>query len=155
MKSKLEENLFALKVLHEKLKPIPWVLTGSTSLGLRGVAIEVNDIDILVDLADCPKVYSRLAEFSSAPLQGVSETDKYRSCRNLYEKDGVEVDVMGSFQYRLPGGAWSKIISLADHETITINGMTLRVLPLTVELAEYEAMGRHDKARAIKARLDE
>ena len=157
MKPEFETRLAALKILYQKLDPdkIPWILTGGTSLILQGVDVPANDIDILVKAADCKKISELLSEYAKHTPNAVSETEKYRSNYNKFEIDGVPVEVIGDFQYKLPDGRWSEIRDMGDYEILEFDGMKLRVLPLAEELKEYTAMKRNDKAEAISRRLDE
>jgi len=157
MKPELEKTLAVLKMLCQKLDSdkIPWILTGSTSLILQGVDVPLKDIDILVSSDDCRKISVLLADYIVEAPNDVSETDKYRSNYDKYNIDGIEVDILGNFQYKLPDGSWSKIKDMNDCKTLEYAGIKWRVLPLEEELKEYRAVGRNDKVEAILRKLND
>ena len=85
-----------------------WVLSGSTSLRLQGVAVPVKkDIDIITNAENAKKIDQVLKEYVIQP-SAFSATDKYQSYFGIYEIDGVNVEVMGEFRYRMKNGEWSK-----------------------------------------------
>lgn len=134
-------------------KNIPWVLSGSTSLVIQGVDVVINnDIDILTTEEGSKQIHILLAEYVEKE-SAYSSTDKYQSFFGIYKIGGVNIDVMGEFQYRLKDGSWSEPnqnhkIFIKEHQ-----GMSLPLLSLEQELVEYDNMGKVEKVEKIRAVL--
>jgi hypothetical protein len=150
-----ENTLSVLKLLYDKVDPskLRWVLTGSTSLILQGVDVPVsNDIDVLASPKDCVAMDGLLAQWRvRAPF--FSATDKYQSCLGVYNINGVKIDLMGDFQYKLASGFWSPIRPMDGASAREIEGMRLNMFTLEQELLAYEEMNRKDKILAIRNKL--
>lgn len=150
-----EKILNVLKTFYSKVNPneIPWILTGSFSFELRGVDIYANDdIDILAKGADCEKISKLLKDYVISPNKFV-ETNNYRSYVCRYKIDGIDLDVLGDAQYKLPDGSWSEIPNMNDYEAFEYDGMRLHVFPLLREARDYRAMGKNEKAEAILQKI--
>ena len=145
-----ENILLSLKRFYEIVdgKNIRWILSGSTSLVIQGVSVGINDIDILTDNDGARKIDALLVYYRITSPE-YSETEKYRSYFGRYEIDGVGVEVMGEFQYRLPDRAWSAPNQTNKVITIEYKGMKLPLLTLEQELTEYESLGDKDKVSRI------
>ncbi|HWQ60005.1 MAG TPA: hypothetical protein VN420_02550 [Candidatus Fimivivens sp.] len=129
-------------------------MSGSTALAIRGVDVVINnDIDILTDKSGAEQIDELLSEYRiSRP--DYSETEKYRSYFGKYEIEGVGVEVMGKFQYRLSDGAWSTPNQTNEIIMMEYEGMKIPLLTLEQELKEYESMGKVDKVAKIQARMN-
>ena len=160
MAASFAQTLAALRKFHDIVgyDKADWILVGSTNLILQGVDVPASDdIDVMCSAEDCDKIAELLTAAGVIVVkpQGYSATEKYRSNFGVYDIDGVSVEIMGDFQYRLPDGAWSELKPMPDYEIFEVDGMSLRVLALAKEHAEYVAGGRLDKAEAISRRLSE
>lgn len=134
-------------------KNIPWVLSGSTSLVIQDVDVVINnDIDILTTEEGSKQINILLADYKVKESE-YSSTDKYQSFFGIYKIGGVNIDVMGEFQYRLKDGLWSE--SNQNHKIFIkeYQGMSLPLLSLEQELVEYSNMGRVEKVEKIRAVL--
>ena len=130
-----------------------WVLSGSTSLRLQGVAVPVKkDIDIITNAENAKKIDQVLKEYVIQP-SAFSATDKYQSYFGIYEIDGVNVEVMGEFRYRMKNGEWSKPNQENEIHYVMQDTMALPVLTLEQEMQEYLNMDRMDKVEKIQARI--
>lgn len=135
-------------------KDILWILSGSTSLFVQGVdSVINNDIDILTDKTGSLKIDELLKDFRIEKSK-YSSTEKYQSYFSKYEIDGVSVEIMGEFQYRLADNEWSKPNQTNKIIKKEFEGMLLPMLELNQELKEYENLGRTDKVERIKKALD-
>lgn len=150
-----ENILSALRIVYDKLhnKNILWILTGSTSLVIQGVDVKINDIDISTDKEGSQKIDELLSHLRIRK-PNYSTTDKYRSYFGAYMIEGIKVETLGDFQYKMKDGSWSKPSHHNKIITKEFKGMTLSLLPLEQELQEYENMENHDKARKIKQALN-
>lgn len=144
----LEKNLkVVIKLLNMiKDKDYTFILSGSTSLALQGVEIEVNDIDIVTDKKGALALDNLLKQYNVSKLK-YSETEKYQSYFGKYEIDGVKVEIMGEFKYKLKTGKWSLANHLHKVHYIKYNGVEIPVLHLRQELIEYQ---NSDKILTIK-----
>lgn len=134
---------------------VMWILSGSASLVLQGVDVEVHDdIDILTDEEGALRIATLLAG-RTIKASEFSNTDIYRSHFGVYEFDGIKVEVMGEFQYRLKDGSWSRPNQENEIIYLEFQDMKLPLLTLEQELIEYENLERHDKVKKIKARLNQ
>ncbi len=149
--SEFKEVLDALKIFYKKVDPnkIPWTLIGSTSLILQDVNVPVSyDIDIALDSSQCNKVDKLIKEYrKQKPV--CSQTDMYRSCYGKYEIKGVNIDLIGDYQYK-KNGKWSPVLDTSEYEIMKIAGMKIRVLPLEKRLDEYQARHSRQKVSKIK-----
>ncbi|MFA6296373.1 MAG: hypothetical protein WC663_03395 [Patescibacteria group bacterium] len=131
-------------------KDIPWILSGSTSLVIQGVDVQINnDIDILTTEVGSKQINILMDEYKVKESK-FSSTDKYQSFFGIYKIDGVNIDVMGEFQYRLRNGSWSE--PNQNHKIFIkeYQGMSLPLLSLEQELVEYDNMGKTEKVEKIK-----
>lgn len=128
------------------------ILSGSTSLVLQGVDLEVHDIDIVTDEQGAKVLDNLLKDYCIKPLE-YSGTDTYRSWYGKYQLDGCDVDVMGEFQYKLKNGNWSQPNHLHQIFHLDYQGVFIPVLSLAQEIQEYENVGRTDKVAKIKAAI--
>jgi len=132
---------------------IKWALCGSTSLAFQGVDVPVNDIDIFTDKNGSDRFHEILKRYCVQEPTLETATDVYRSYYGIYLVDGVDVDVCGEFQYKAKDGKWSQPLLFDDVVYKDYNGVKIPVLSLERELADYEAIGRTDKADAIRRAL--
>jgi len=151
MNNRLDQNMAFLKSFIKTIIPskVKWVLSGSTSLALQGVDVEVNDIDIVSDEFGAKELDVLLEQYCVKKLE-YSPTEKYKSFYGKYRIGDVEVDVMGNFQYRLKNGGWSVFPDLDKSKVYQYGELGILVFSLEHEIKEYEAMSKHDKVVAIK-----
>lgn len=135
-----------------KDKDYPIILSGSTSLVLQGVDIEVHDIDIVTDKKGALALDNLLKDFSQIEMK-YSSTDKYQSYFGSYNIDNTKVEVMGEFQYKLKNGKWSIPNHLHDIYYIDYNGIKIPVLSLSQELIEYQNSNKTNTINKIQERL--
>jgi len=147
-----ENILSALKIFYDKIssKQIFWILTGSTSLAIQGVDVNINnDIDILTDKQGSEKIDELLNGFM-LKKSDYSITDKYKSYFGIYQINNVKVEVMGEFQYKMKDGLWSIPNQRNGFFIKEFEGMNLPMLYLNQELKEYENLDRYDKVEKIR-----
>ncbi len=142
-----------LRQLDAALPDVFWVITGSVGLALQGVPLEPNDVDIQTDAAGADEIARRLADHVTQPVALV-ERAWGRSYLGKLEMAGVQVEVIGDIQKR-SGDGWDPPPDLASlAQTIEVDGMRLRVLPLAYEADAYRRMGRLEKAALIQQYAD-
>lgn len=159
MLCKLEfyETLRALRFMCEKIgrTDVKWVVSGPTSLALRGVGVPaVNSIDIVTTFGGVREIDEVLSEYRiQAPAFYANE--KFKSFRGAYCLGDVKIDVAGGFQYRRASGEWSDVRSSVANETVDLGGAIVGVYSLERELCDCEGMGRAADADAIRSKLAE
>lgn len=130
----------------------PLILSGSTSLYLQGVDIEVNDVDIVTDYNGAKYLNEILEEYCIKEME-YSVTEKYKSYFGIYNIDGVKVDVTGEFQYKLKNGEWSKPNHTNEIRYCKYNDVNIQVLKLEQELIEYESVEKINTIIKIKEKI--
>ncbi len=148
-------HLDVLPQIHERLRPtdVTWVLTGSLSLALQGVDTEVHDIDVQTDQAGAREIELLFADYVVRPVV-LKEDERVRSHLGALEIDGIEVEIIGDVQKRVPGGRWEPPPDLAGlATTVEVSGIRVPVLLLEYERDAYRKMGRPEKAEMIAEAL--
>jgi len=90
----------ALKIIYDRIQSqdIFWILSGSASLAIQGVDVQINDdIDIATDKKGAQKIDKLLSGFR-IKKPDYSSTNRYRSYFGVYKIGDVKVEVMGEFQ---------------------------------------------------------
>lgn len=130
-----------------------WALTGSTSFALQGMDLAVHDIDIQTDADSAYRLERLLQTYVVEPVRFCG-TPAIRSHFGRLLIGGVEVEIMGDIQKRLPDGGWEEPFPLAPlTETVPFEGGSLPVLSLAHEAKAYRMMGRLDRADHIESFL--
>jgi hypothetical protein len=95
----------------------------------------------------------RMADFvRQAPYR--KEYLKFISHYGVLEVAGLEVELMGDIQHRLPDGSWSPAIDVSIYRRwVTWEGRQVPVLDLAYEAQAYAEIGREAKAALIRAAL--
>ncbi|MWG34693.1 nucleotidyltransferase domain-containing protein [Halomarina oriensis] len=162
----------ALFALCDRLPAdLPWAVTASENLALRGFDVSPGDIDVV---SDAEGVY-RIEELcSESVVRAVvppeeAEADHIRSHFGALSLSGTEVELMGDVEHRVGettesppkagetgGGEWVADPPVAEaREFLTVADREVPVMPLDVEAAGYRARGETDRARRIEARIAE
>ncbi len=149
-----ESHIPVLESIYKKINsspvPILWVLTGSLSFALRGIPLEVHDIDIQSDRDGTYRIEALFAPFSEKKVRFV-DSPNIRSHLGLLCINGVEVEIMGDIQKKLSNGCWEDPVNLVKHRRyLNFRGMSIPVLSLEYEYQAYLKMGRIEKAGLLK-----
>jgi ABC-2 type transport system ATP-binding protein len=149
-----EAHSRALAFLIQRIPPgeYGWVLTGSTSLRLRGVDVPVHDLDIECRPGDIHRIEQALAEFIKTPVHLV-ETSRIRSRKGKAEVEGLEVEIMTDLEVEQENGPRQNLVDFEHCTWLEWQGQRVPVLPLQDEAATYEAMGRLEKSRLIRTAI--
>lgn len=144
--------LLALRRFHAGLldSQIEWAVTGSLGMVLQGMDLPVHDIDIQTDEDGAYKIERLLAKFVIGPVL-YKASERMRSRLGKLEIDGVQVDVIGAIQKRLPDGTWEPPVQVALYRRwVDLEGLSIPVLSLEYEYEAYRLMGRDEKAELIR-----
>lgn len=124
-----------------------FVLVGSCSLALQGIAVIPRDIDILTTPEGLERIDALLAPYRTrAPY--FDDTEGRNSFRAFYEFEGIEVEVLGNVD-----NAYRASDFLNHRVLVERDGVEIPCLDLPAELAAYRGMGRADKVALIEAFL--
>lgn len=130
--------------------PLVWALTGSLSFALQGVPIEPHDIDLQTDEAGA---YAIERCFAAAVIRPVcfSAAARIRSHFGALCLGGIEVEIMGDIEKRLPDGTWSGPVDVAQHRRfVSVDDLRVPVLSLRYEVDAYRVLGRLEKADLLE-----
>ena len=146
-------HIDALRVLVSAAGQDPsiiWALTGSTSFALQGMALEAHDIDVQTDEESAYKLGNQLEKYLVEPIRFCG-TDKIRSHFGKLKICGINVEIMGDIQKRLPNGLWEKkFLLLPLIQYVDFEKNRIPVLSLAYEAEAYQMMGRTERADSIK-----
>ena len=129
---------------------LDWAVTGSLGMVLQGMNLPVHDIDIQTSEDGAYEFERRLADFVVKPVLFKS-SERMRSRLGKLAFEGIQVEVMGAIQKRLPNGAWEPPVQVADHRRwVGVQDLKIPVLDLEYEVVSYQLMGREDRAAQIR-----
>ncbi len=146
------EHQYVLHVLLERLTPaaIPWAITGSCGFALHGLPVTVHDIDLQTSDAGAYAIARLFAEYIFRPVT-YRESPAIRSHFGALQIQGVDVEIMGRIQKRLPDGSWEAPVDVQQHRCwVAFDGWRVPVLSLTYEAQAYERLGRTERARMLR-----
>lgn len=129
---------------------VSWAVTGSLGMALRGVPVEVHDIDIQTDRPGAYEIEHRLSRFVTRKV-AFSSAENIRSHLGALTINGMKVEIMGDVEKRHKDGSWEDPPNLERHKrTVEVEGMRIRVLSLPYEYQAYLTLGRTDKAEMLR-----
>jgi hypothetical protein len=146
-------RLSALRTIVTRLANarVDWALTGSTSFVLQGVPVEPQDIDVQTDGEGAYEIERLLVEYVTRNV-AFSATDRIHSHFGALSIFGLEVEIMGDLQTRLPDGSWESPVDVTQHRKyVKVDEMRVPVLSLEHEARAYELLGRAERAKLLRA----
>ena len=132
----------SLRKICLRLKKVknPWVVSGSLSMALQGMNIDVHDIDIQTNQYGAYEIESCLVEYIVEPVR-FSTSERIRSHYGILEIDGVKVEIMGDLQKLLNNRVWEEPVQVEVHRHwLCIEGMQVPVLSLEYEHQAYQIL---------------
>ncbi|MCJ7549918.1 MAG: methyltransferase domain-containing protein [Anaerolineae bacterium] len=121
---------------------VDYRLVGGATLTVRGLDVELNDLDLEMSEPDAYAFEERFAENVVFPVAW-RETETLRSHHRRFEIDGIPVDVMAELERKIDG-RWVPTFG-ATHETVDLDGVGISVLSLEEETLAYLRRGRLDR----------
>ena len=118
---------------------VDYRLVGGAALALRGLDVELNDLDLEMSKAETYAFEERFAESVVVPVAW-RETEDIRSYCGRFEIDDIPVDVMAELERKIDG-RWVPTFS-ATHETVDLDGVAVSVLSLEEGTLAYLRRGR-------------
>jgi hypothetical protein len=145
-----QKNVEALKKINKIFsdKKIDWILKGSMALAIRGINVEVHDIDIFINKKDIEKIPPIFDSNTKRTLEYV-QTDalNIRSLWGTYIFDEAEIDIVSEVEHKI-NGKWKRI-NIKKTTKVVFEGMKFKILDLEEEYDGYLALGRTEKAITI------
>jgi hypothetical protein len=130
--------------------PITWALTGSTSMALQGMPLEVHDIDIQTDKIGAYELDRILSDYAVVPVRFLL-SERIHSHFGEFIIDGIEVEVMGDMEKLLDDGNWEPPVRIEEHRLwVESEGLRIPVISLEHEVEAYAKMGRLEKSGLIQ-----
>lgn len=139
------------KLLPRLLKAnFDWALTGSASFTLRGLPFIPEDLDLQTSQAGAYEMERLFAEYLDEPVRW-SSSGRVQSYWGSLRVDGVQVEIIGAIQKRLPDGSWSEPPDLpSERKYISFAGYLVPVLDLKYESRAYALLGRTRRAALLQ-----
>ncbi|MBW8010189.1 MAG: hypothetical protein FVQ83_02950 [Chloroflexi bacterium] len=128
---------------------ISWAVTGSVGFALQGLPVTPNDIDLQ---SDWQGAYEMEQIFCDHVTRSVSPktSERMRLVTGVFELDGVQVEIIGAIQKRLPDGGWEEPVNVDDYKHfISIDSLQVPVLDLQYEQEAYLKLGRMETAALL------
>jgi SAM-dependent methyltransferase len=122
---------------------IAYRLVGSAALHLRGIPIQVHDLDLEMGVADVYRLQDLHREHVQKPVAWVEAPD-VRSHIGRLEIDSVTVEIIAGLERRIEGTWLSS--DLATDDAVMVDGAKVHALTLEAETAAYLRQGRLDRA---------
>jgi len=145
------EILNVIKIIYDKLKnkKINWVITGSFSFAIRGLSINIGDIDIQTDSYGAYEIEKIFIKNMISKVE-FKTSEKIRSHFGRFRINSINVEIMGDIEKNI-NGKWIGSPNLNDlKEYVNFDNMKIPVLQLEYEYNAYIKLGRIEKANKIK-----
>lgn len=132
---------------------VNWVVTGSLSFALQGIAVEPHDIDIQTDERGAYTIEWCFCEFVVRKVT-FSSAENIRSHFGMLMIGGIKVEIMGDISKRLEDEDWEEPVDLERYKRfLEVEGMEIPVLSLEYEYQAYTKLGRIEKAEMLRQAL--
>ncbi len=133
---------------------VRWAITGSLHLSLRGLPVEVKDIDVRTDEAGAYEMQRLFRPYVSRRV-ALRCDETIRSHHGQLMIDGITVDVMGDVELRDEEGHWQATPALdSEMEFVQVAGLRIPVRSMQAEYQAYQRLGRVEKAEMVRAWLE-
>lgn len=138
-------------IVHElQNSHITWAVTGSCSLALQAVPVDVHDLDLRTTAQDAYVLAEVFAPYVTRPVTFM-RTEIAQSHFGAFDLNGVQVEIIGDMQHRLPDGSWEALVNMNDHKCwVTLDEIKVPVMSLPFLYQAYQLMGRQDKIVILK-----
>ena len=130
---------------------VPWAVTASANLALRGFPVEPGDVDVMTDADGVHGIAEVCSDAVIRPIEPPAEATNgnIRSYFGALELAGTEVELMGDVEHQVDG-AWVPADDVATHrEFLTVAGREVPVMSLAHERRGYAALGREARVALV------
>lgn len=141
----------ALAVLLDQLSDVaePWVVSGSLAAALLGVRVTPSDVDLESTATGARLIGERLSRFQLSPVT-YGSTDLVRSHFGRFWVAGILVEVMGDLQIRTGDGWCAPFLAGRDPVSVPTLAGAVPVASRAAMAAQYDRLGRPERARALR-----
>jgi hypothetical protein len=149
--------LAVLRTIAQQLHgtSITWAVTGSCAVALQGVPVAVHDIDLRTTAHDAYALEGLFLSYQKRPVSFAS-TGSVQSHFGALEINGIQVEIIGDMQHRLPDGTWEQIVDMNRFKLwVAVEGIDLPVMSLRFLYEAYQLLGRADKVAVLKNWLED
>ncbi|RJQ15475.1 hypothetical protein C4573_04935 [Candidatus Woesearchaeota archaeon] len=145
------ENNFkeALIIISKKLKNRRWAVIGSFNLVLQGMALQPNDLDVIVHLSELKNMQDLFQEYKPSAIQQLTPLGGHPSWAIKIKISGVTVQVLGE---KSKGTYFSKLLKKRVL-ILRIDNTKIPCFTLDAESDAY-AIKRKEKSRLIRSFID-
>lgn len=155
---KVEKNQLesVVRIISQKLQGDRYAIRGTASLVLQGLAMNVDDVDILCDAKTALSANAKLSDYLVEQVI-FKESPKFKSYFGKFLIDRVNVEIMGDWQIFSDKKGWSKVYT-ADPENIThvkVDDAEIPVTTVELELEVFALMGRWTAYQKIRQLSEE
>ena len=141
-----------LKALYSKLHKtyVIWVIGGSLALKLKGLDVEIKDIDLFTDEEGAYEIERLLAEYLVMKVS-LTTKDNIRSHYGILNIHGIEVEIIGHIEFKDERNVWEAGRKLKEViEFVEYEGLRIPIMKIESQLKGYKKIGRKDKIKLIK-----
>ena len=144
--------LAVLRIIAQQLHgtSINWAVTGSCSLALQGVPVDVHDIDLRTTTQDAYALESVFRPYQKRPVTFASSAT-VQSHFGALEINGIQVEIIGDMQHRLADGTWEPIMDMNRFKVwVACDTIEIPVMSLEFLYEAYQLLGRPDKVAVLE-----
>ncbi|WP_254536618.1 nucleotidyltransferase domain-containing protein [Halomarina litorea] len=142
----------AVRTLCDRLpEDLPWAITASANLALRGLPVDPGDVDVVTDAEGVHRIADCFSDAVVRPLvpPEAAGSPTIRSHFGALSLDGCEVELMGDVEHRVDG-EWVPAPDVgAVREFVTMGEYAVPVMPLDFEAFGYRARGDNERAALV------
>lgn len=142
-----------LRQLAEELHDLDanYRVVGGASLALRGLPVEVHDLDLEMDATSAYALMDHYADHTTLPLAW-RENASIRSHFGHLEIDGFRIEIITDLERRL-GERWVPSF-VSTNELVDLDGAAIHVTALEEETLAYVRRGRLERAAVMLPHCD-
>ncbi|HEX6976902.1 MAG TPA: hypothetical protein VF185_00895 [Patescibacteria group bacterium] len=142
----------AIIFLAEKLKDYDYAIRGTSSLVLSGIAMNVDDIDVVCDKKTALACNQILKEYLVEKVE-YRESEKFKSYFGKFKINGIQVEIMGEWEILNPKGEWVGPFNGRERMEVEVKGKKVWVTTIEEELKSFMAMGRWNAYHKIRSQI--
>ena len=142
----------AVRRLAADAPEVPWAITASANLALRGFDVEPGDVDMMTTERGAYAFEEAFSRDVVRPVVPPTEAagERIRSHYGALSLAGVDVEVMGDVAHRV-GDEWVPAGDVAaEREFLSADGVEAPVMSLEHECEGYRALGREGRVELVE-----
>lgn len=135
--------------IAERLEGKQYAIRGTASLVLQGIAMNVDDIDIICDKTTA-LFCNKLTGESLTEKVEFKRSERFESYFGKFKVFDILVEVMGDWRIKKANGTWTSPFNASNRKQIELEGKKVWVTTIEEELLMFAAMGRWNAYWKIK-----